>query len=164
MRASITAIKLGKTMRIQPRRGVRSVAPGAAQRNPGAYDVRNLAGKGWIPPPVPLCRSPPTAWQVSGFPLRSSSYGGQVAGAREGRGSPLAAVFHGCFTPGSALLHPGLRSGHPSGVGITGIPAVFHGSASRRWWREGGNARCTGISCSRKGSSTRCRGIARSGK
>ncbi len=30
--------------------------------------------------------------------------------------SPLAAAFHGYFTPGSAVLHPWLRSDNPPGL------------------------------------------------
>jgi hypothetical protein len=62
---------------------------------------------------ISLCLSPPTAWQVSGF-----------VGAREERGSVLAAVFFGIFTPGSALLHPGLRSDTPLGFMFWGFASL----------------------------------------
>jgi len=88
------------------------------KRNPWSYGIRDILGKRWSLSRFDLRRpvrrslgvggSPPTAWQVFGF-----------VGAQEMRAFSLAAVSEGYFTPGFAALHPGLRSGHPSGVVAT---------------------------------------------
>ena len=60
-----------------------------------------------------VIRRPVPLWWVSGF-----------VGTSEDRAFPLAADMMGHFSPGSAALHPELRSGHPSGVEDGGLSLV----------------------------------------
>ena len=62
---------------------------------------------------VEVIRRPVPLWWVSGF-----------VGTSEDRAFPLAADMMGHFSPGSAALHPELRSGHPSGVEDGGLSLV----------------------------------------
>ena len=115
----LTAIKLGKTIWIQPRRGVRSVAPGAAQRNPGWKCAISPAASGNARSPRAPTK-PETGHDVGGLRRERNGW----------RSLSLAHPIPCAICPGVPFaLHPRLPSARPCrdsrGSRIDSLPSLI---------------------------------------